>query len=372
MKIALIHDYISEFGGAERVLNAITQIYPQAPIFTAFKIKGSTAEKQFRGAEIIESKYAPLLKTGKLYSPLRFLAPNIWQSFDLHKFDVVLASSSWYITKGFQLRPGAVSICYCHTPPRYLYGYKTSIEWQRYWPVKLYASLINKSLRQFDFQAAQKIDFFLANSQNTQQRIEKFYRRRSKIIYPPVKVGPIKKATLNLKPQDYFLIASRVVGAKGIDLAMETISKLGFKLKIIGEPASLKWQEQDFKKLKSKNIEFLGRVSDQKLWQSYGQCRAFLALAQDEDFGITPVEAMAAGRPVIAFKAGGYLETVVDNKTGVFFEDYSVKGLKQAILKLKTLNIKSSDCRKQAENFKEFLFKKEIKKFVEEKYSLIK
>ncbi|MFC1710977.1 glycosyltransferase [Patescibacteria group bacterium] len=360
----MVHDYISEFGGAERVLKALTELFPQAPIYTAFKIKGSTAAKEFSNKKIIESKYAFLVKHGKLYSPLRFLAPKIWQSFDLQGFDVIISSASWYITKGFKVSKNALNICYCHTPPRYLYGYKTSLEWQRYWPIKLYATIINKYLRQYDFTSAQKVDFFLANSKNIQARISKFYRRDSEIVYPPVKLEEIKKACKNLKPKDYYLLVSRVVGAKGISLALKTANKLNIKLKIVGEPAGLRWQEKDFQKLKNKNIEFIGRVEDKKLWQLYGECKAFLALAEDEDFGITPVEAMAAGRPVIAFNGGGYQETVINGKTGIFFNKPEVASLSQAIVNLKKMDIKRIDCQSQAKKFSENRFKKEIKDFI--------
>ncbi len=364
MKIALVHDYLKEYGGAERVLMTLHGIWPKAPIHTAFLDQDSTAGKEFKKAKIIESFLAPLIKRKNLYSPLRFLAPTIWKSFDLSSFDIVLASSSWYITRGFKVSNKTKVICYCHTPPRYLYGYETSIELQRYWPVKIYATIVNHFLRIFDFNSAQEVDHFIVNSKNVQGRVKKFYRRDSTIIYPPVDIEKIKKATMSSKPKDYFLIASRVVGAKGIEIAIEAAKRAKVTLKIIGEPAGLRWFLKDIKSLEGNGVEFLGRVSDEELYKAYGECKAFLALAKDEDFGMTPVEAMAAGRPVIAFKGGGYLETVVDGKTGKFIKDLNLKTLSKVLKEFDDKKYKPENCRAQAQKFSKTRFVKEITDFV--------
>jgi len=383
MKVALVHDYIKEYGGAERVLEALTEIWPEAPIYTAFMVKNSTAGKAFAHKKIITSWANSFLPLGNLYSPLRFLTPAIWGSFstrgrpafgwDFSEYDVIISSAGWYITKGFGARGSArkkpIEVCYCHTPPRWLYGYKTAVEWKRFWPVRVYGEIVAHFLRQYDFKAAQKVDKFIANSKNTQARIEKFYRRSSTVIYPPVEVEKIIKATKNLKPKNYFLVTSRVVGAKGLDLAIKAANHLKFDLKIVGEPAGLRWEEEKLKKIKGKTVEFLGRVSDNELYKLYGECRAFLALAQDEDFGITPVEAQAAGRPVIAFRGGGYLESVVDSQTGIFFNEPTVESLTSALKCFNDLNhdnkLKPEDCRQQAQKFSKERFKREIKEFVE-------
>ena len=365
MKVALVHDYLKEYGGAERVLTALSEIWPQAPIYTAFCDKNSTAGKAFSDRRIIESWLAPLLKFKNLYSPLRFLAPVIWRSFDFSDYDVVVTSASWYITRGFKVSPKTKVFCYCHTPPRYLYGYSTSIEWQRYWLVRLYALLVNHFLRLYDFRSAQTVDQFIVNSKNTQGRVKKFYRREATIIYPPVEIEKIAQATKNFKIKDYFLVVSRVVGAKGIELAMKAAKKLKTPLKIVGETAGLYWFTQGVGRLQNKYVEFVGRVSDEELYQYYGQCKAFLALATDEDFGITPVEAMAAGRPVIAFRGGGYLESVVEGKTGEFFDEPTAESLVNVLKKFKPEKYRPEDCRKQAEKFSKERFKREIKEFIQ-------
>lgn len=371
MKVALVHDYLKEYGGAERVLMTLHEIWPEAPIYTAFCVRGSTAGKEFSGAKIIESKFAPLIKCWHLYSPLRFLAPLIWRSFDLRDYDLVIASSSWYITRGFRVGEKTKVICYCHTPPRWLYGYQTSVEWQKYWPVKVYGQIVAHFMRLYDFQSAQQVDEFIANSKNTAGRIKKFYRRGSTVIYPPVEVEKIVAATRGLKPGSYFLVVSRVVGAKGIELAVKAAKKAKVKIKIVGEPAGLRWFGGKLEDLKNEYVELLGRVSDEELWQLYGKCKAFLALAQDEDFGITPVEAMAAGRPVIAFRGGGYLETVIDPSTnsgqaatGEFFDEPTAEGLANVLKSFSFQKYKKDDCVVQARKFSKERFIKEIKDFV--------
>jgi len=387
MRVALVHDYLKEYGGAERVLEALTEIYPQAPIYTAFYVPDSVAGKAFAGKKIITSWANWLLQVKNLYSPLRFLTPLIWESFDLRNFDLVISSASWYITKSIITKPSTLHLCYCHTPPRWLYGYRTAIEWKKFLPIRVYGQILAFFLRKYDFLAAQRVDEFIANSANTEQRIAKFYRREATVIYPPVEVKKIMKVTKSLKPKDYFLVVSRVVGGKGLDLAIEVANRLKINLKIVGEPAGLRWEEGKLRRIKGGTVEFLGRVSDQELWRLYGECQALLALASDEDFGITLVEAMAAGRPVIAFRGGGYVESVIEGKTGLFFppatparsaggrgNEPTSESLIQAINRFNDIyqySIKPADCRGQAEKFSKERFKREIKEFVGGEYARI-
>ncbi len=378
MKVAIVHDYIKEYGGAERVLEALCEIYPDAPIYTAFYKKGSPAWEKFKDKKIISSwvQHTPFF-VDKLHSPLRFLTPQIWGSFDFSDYDVVISSASWYVTKGFKKGDKTIEICYCHTPPRWLYGYKTSIEWQKFWPVKIYGMIIGHFMRGFDFKQAQKVDYFIANSEEVKARIKKFYRRDATVIYPPVSLGNPKseirnpKQILNTKYKiqntPYYFIVSRMVGGKGLDLAVAAAEKMGFKLKIAGVSSGYYTEHENLAKNASKNIEFLGRVTDEELVGLYAGAKAFLALATDEDFGITPVESMLCGTPVIAFYGGGYKETVVDGKTGVFFKESSVQSLTEAIKKFEKMKISPEDCKKQAEKFSSVRFKQEIEKFVNDK-----
>lgn len=366
MKVALVHDYLKEYGGAERVLKALHEIYPQAPIYTAFCHRSSSAGKAFAGAKIKESWLAPLIKYKNLHSPLRFLAPLIWRSFNLKDYDLVITSASWYIARGFRIGQKTKVICYCHTPPHSLYGYPTSIEWQRYWLIRLYGTVVNHFLRLYDYRSTQQVNRFIVNSKNVQKRVNKFYRRDSTIIYPPVEVKKIEKNTRGLKPKNYYLIASRVVGAKGIELAAKAAKKAKVHLKIVGEPAGFRWLGGKLRALEAKRVEFLGWVPDEELYHYYGQCKAFLALETDAEFGMTPVEAMAAGRPVIAFRGGGYLESVVEGKTGEFFDKAEVANLAKVMQKFNPKKYKPEDCRKQAKKFSKERFKKEIKEFIKE------
>ena len=361
LRIALVHDYLNEFGGAERVLSVLSEMYPDAPIYTAFYKKNSTAHNHFKNRKIIPSwvHYIPFFSS-YLHSPLRFLTPLIWGSFDFSKYDIVISSASWYITKGFKKGKNTKEICYCHTPPRWLYGFKTSIEFQKYWPVRVYALVIGHFMRLYDFAQAQKVDIFIANSQNVAKRIKKFYRRDSVIVYPPVSLPPIPKVT----KQDFYLIISRIVGAKGLDLAVKATVKLNLKLKIVGEPAGYYTEYKQLKNISKSNVEFLGRVSDEELVGLYASAKAFLALSTDEDFGITPVESQMAGTPVIAFRGGGYFESVIENKTGVFFDKPSVESLVKAIKKFQTLNLKPADCISNAQKFSKDVFVKKIIKLV--------
>ena len=392
MKVALVHDYLNEFGGAERVLLALSEIWPKAPIYTAFYRKGSPAYERFKKKEIRASwaQKVPFFST-YLHSPLRFLAPLIWGSLvrQLADFDVVITSSSWYVTKGVAKRQTTndkrkpIEICYCHAPPRYLYGYPTSIEWQHFWPVRLYALLVNHFMRVYDFEAAQKVDYFIANSKEVAARIKKFYRRESTVIYPPVDL-PIEKSFKNVKKGDlgpqsanwrtrtassaYFLTVSRIVGAKGLQLAVEVANNLGFKLKVVGQPAGYGVEYNKIKKMAGGNVEFLGYVEDSGLVELYSGARALLALATDEEFGITPVEAMLCGTPVIAYDGGGYRETVIQKKTGLFFDPATAGSLTLAINTFVDLEKKGAFdpqfIRRHAQKFSKERFKREILKFV--------
>lgn len=331
MKVALVHDYIKEFGGAERVLKTLTEMYPDAPIYTAFRVKGSAADGEFRGREIKESWLAPILKIWKLYSPLRFLISVIWRSFNLSKYDLVITSCGWYVTRGFRVGKNTKVIAYCHTPPRWLYGYETSVGFTKYWPVKVYSKLVGGFIRRYDFKSAQKIDNWIANSKNVAGRIKKFYKKNSTVIYPPVDIEKIINSTKGLGKENYFLIVSRLVGAKGLEEAARAAKELGFSLKIVGEAHGFSDVEKRLKKIAGKNIELLGRVEDKELYKLYAKAKGFIALARQEDFGMTVVEAMAAGTAVIAFDGGGHKESVIDGKTGILVKNTDRETLKKAI-----------------------------------------
>jgi glycosyltransferase involved in cell wall biosynthesis len=363
MRIALVHDYIREYGGAERVLKTLAEIFPRAPIYTAFRVKGSTADKEFKGKKIIESFLAPILKIDNFYSPLRFLIPVIWRSFDLSRYDLVITSASWYITRGFKVGPKTKVICYCHTPPRWLYGYEMSVGFTKYWPVKVYAAIVGHFIRIYDFTSAQTVDAWIANSQNVAARIEKFYRKNATVIYPPVEVAKIIAATQDLKKENYFLIVSRLVGAKGLEEAARLAKKLNFKLKIVGETHGFAGVKRELERLSGGNIELLGRVTDEVLYGLYGRAKGFIALARDEDFGMSVVEAQAAGTPVIAFNGGGFKESI-DRETGILIDSTDGKTVGDAIRRLERTKWKRHWLQTNARRFAKERFIAEIRKFI--------
>jgi len=365
MKVALVHDYLGSFGGAERVLYSLHEIFPEAPIYTLYSEveKSPLLKEKFKDAKIIESWFGKLPFSHRLISPLRFLLPAVWSSFNFSKFDLVISSASWAVTKGFA--QGKVKeICYCHTPPRYLYGYETSRDWKKHWYIRIYALIVNHFMRMYDFYRAQKVTWFIANSREVQQRIQKFYRRDSVVINPPVDIPEFIIQNSKLKIQNYYLTGGRMEMPKNFDPIVKACNLLKVPLKIYGDGL----QRESLEEMAGSTIEFVGTVSDEEKNQLFKNAKAFIVAAVYEDFGITPVEAMAFGTPVIAYRGGGYLETVVEGKTGVFFNEATVTGVVEGIEKFEKIKgkIKAENCRKQAEKFSKERFKKEIKKFVEE------
>lgn len=374
MRVALVHDYIKEFGGAERVLMALHEVFPAAPIYTAFVAKGSTCEQTFlkAGAKLVPSWLNFLLRHRNLHSPFRFLIPLVWESFDFSEYDLVILSSSGYITKPVRIPKGVKVICYCHTPPRFLWGYQISAEWARYPVLKIGSEILAHFLRLYDQMGAKRVDQFVANSETVKARIWKHYRKEALVVNPPVEVVEIKKQTAGIKREaneKFFLVVSRIVGGKGIPMIMEAFNKLrrqpkfkDFKLKIAGKSTGLQWESRKINAQKAEGIEFLGEVSEVEKIDLMARATAFLAAEQEVDFGITPVEAMAAGTPVVAYASGGYLETMIEGKTGTFFEKYEAESLVKALERLARLKISKDDCLKQAEKFSKEKFVLEMRK----------
>jgi len=363
MKIALVHDFIKEFGGAERVLRVLADMYPEAPIYTAFRVKGSSCDIKFSDRKIIESKFGWLIKHGNLYSPLRFLAPWIWKSIDLSSYDLVITSCSSYFARGFKVGPKTKVLAYCHTPPRFLYGYEMSINLMKYWFVRIYAFVVNHYLRVFDLWSSELVSKWMVNSKNVQHRVWKYYRKESNVVYPPVEVEKMIEVSKDIKKQDYFFIVSRLVGAKGLVEAAKAAHHLGFPLKIAGESVGFSQVENQLKEIDG--VELLGSVSDSELWKLYAEAKGFIALAKEEDFGMTPVESMAAGTPVIAFYGGGFKETVVEGETGIFVEGTDVKTLESAMKRFNKVKWNREKLINRARLFSKEKFIEKIRKEVE-------
>lgn len=365
MKIALVHDQLNEFGGAERVLVALKKIFPQADIFTTVYTNKNLGPqgKIFQEWKVYQSWFGKIPCLRNFYSPFRFLTPLIWESFDFSPYDLVISSSGSWMAKGIITKKPTVHIAYIHHPPRYLYGYETAIEWQKYWPVKVYAYIVNHFLRMWDYQSSQRPDFLIANSKETKKRIQKFYRREAWVIYPPVNIP--KKLPQLLTSNSYYLTVSRLARAKHIDILIKAANKLKFPLKIVGTGRDEKY----LRSMAGPTVEFFGNISDKKLEPLFLSAKAFLFASVDEEFGIAPVEAMGYGLPVIAYNSGGVPEYLSDGKNGFLFNELNEESLIKKINQFERLTkekllMMKKNARKTAENFTFEKFRKNILKFV--------
>jgi len=362
MKVALIHDHLAQDGGAEKVLQVLADLFPQAPIYTLL-CEEKNVLKYFKGRKIETSIIQRLPGGVRHYQWYMPLMPMAVEFFDLRKFDLVISDASAF-AKGVITSPDTLHICYCHTPTRYVWDYThqyiNELKYNRYF--KKIISLILNYIRLWDKAAADRVDLFIANSRVVQQRIKKYYRRESVVINPPVEID---KFYISQNLGDYFLIGGRLAPYKRVDLAVEVFKELGLKLKVFGDGVDL----PRLKKISasSNNIEFLGRVDDKTKAELYSKCLAFLN-PQEEDFGITAIEAMASGRPVIAYKKGGAAETVIDNVTGKFFVKQTKEALAEAVKDFNSHKFDPKAIRQHAEKFSVERFKNEIKQFIKEEY----
>lgn len=366
MKVALVHDYLREYGGAERVLEALHELFPEAPVYTAYVNLEKMGEngKRFKGWKIIPSWFQKLPFANRLLSPFRIFGPMMFESFDLSEYDLVISSSSaTHLAKAVITKPETLHISYIHTPPRFLYGYVTSFNYKKHWWTRIGGEIINHFMRIYDFEVSQRPDILVANSKNIQKRIKKFYRRDSVVIYPPVDLSEI---SLKKNKEDYFLVLNRLVRGKGTEVIIEAATKLNIPLKVAGTGPQL----ESLKKIAGKSVQFLGWVSDEERVKLLQHAKALIVASEDEDFGITSIEAQAAGTPVIAPKSGGYIETVIDNKTGLLYGStgvVTVSALMAIVEKFKSVDFDPEGLRKNAEKFSKEKFKKQILELVDKK-----
>lgn len=363
MKIALVHDYIKEYGGAERVLESLHEIYPEAPVFTLVYLPQFLGphKERFKDWDIRTSFLQDIPLKEKLISPMRLIAPFLFKSLDLSNYDVVIVSATGAYSPNLINKKRAIHICYYHTPPRYLYGFATAREWKKNVIFKILGETANHFLRIIDYKSSQNVDFAIANSENIKKRIQKFYRMDSVVVYPPVSAEA--KGKKNVYEQSkYYLCGGRLARPKHIDLIVKTFSSLDLPLKVFGKEFA--GYGEELRAMAGSNVEFLGEISDTQKLMLMENAKAYIFAAEDEDFGITPVEAMMMGTPVIAYKSGGVVETVIDEKTGLFFSKLDMANLKKAILKLDKVDWKKDEIRKHAQRFSEARFKKEIRKIV--------
>lgn len=358
MKIALVHDFLNQLGGAERVLFTLSKIYPRAPIYT-LDYNARATQNKFAGKKIITPKYPWFIRIMP-YRLRLFYYPIAIEGFDFSQFDLVISSSNAW-SKNIITPPQTTHICYCHSPARYLWDwtheYARENELDRGLRGILYRAMI-LPLRLWDYYGQNRVDYFVANSQNTARRIAKYYRRDARVIYPPVEIRgkPIKGSR-------YFLIVSRLSAYKKINLAVEACKILNLPLAIVGTGGEYKKLQKISRRYK--NIRLAGFVHDRELKKYYRDAMA-LIFPGEEDFGIVPVEAMGFGKPVIAYKKGGLLETVIENKTGIFFTNPSVPSLCDALIRFQKIKDKfnANFIAQHAQKFSEEKFVREIKKII--------
>ncbi len=360
LKVALVCDWLTNPGGAEKVVVALHELFPHAPIYTSIadrqKIKG--LEKAVIHTSSLQ--HYPWAK--KKYQFYLGLMPQAFEKFDLSGYDLVI-SSSHSCAKGIITKPRTLHISYCHSPMRYAWENSHSYiqEYEVNSSVKKIAPFFMHKIRIWDRLSADRVDYFIANSKHIQNRIHKYYRRPSSVIYPFVDYKNFQN--YRRSSEDFFLAVGRLTPYKRFDLIIDAFNALGLPLKIVGTGVGY----QKLRARAEKNIEFLGFVSNDKLAELYSRARG-LVFPQIEDFGITPLEAMASGCPVIAFKKGGALETIVDKKSGIFFEEQNTASLKAAIEKFTKMDFDTQEVKAQAKKFDRAVFDDKMLDFIGRKW----
>lgn len=368
MRVALVHDYLVTFGGAERVLMALHEIWPDAPVYLAVADKEKLGDnwKHFQDWDLRTSWFQKIPWASKLISPTRFILPLIWESFDFSDYDLVITSSAWAMSKAIITNPETTHICYCHTPPRFLYKYPQARYWTKYWPIKIYSAIVNHCLRPYDYVSSQRVDHFISNSYEVAGRIKKFYKRKATVIQPPIIQPKLKEGEKeDKKKEQFYFFASRLCSYKHPEIAIKACQQMDRKLYVSGSGPL----QEKVEKLcsKSDKTRYLGRVSDEKLWQLYHDCQAFLHPIESEDFGMMPLEAASVGTPTIAYYSAGAKETVKEGETGLFFRELTADSLAQAIRKFEQQSFSRDVCKQWSQQFSKDNFKKRIKNFVREK-----
>lgn len=361
MRVCIIHDYLTHMGGGERVLEAIAQAFPDAPVYTL--VHDSNAVSVAFDPRRIRTSFLqrfPGARRSHRFLPLA-LMPLAIEQFDVSQFDVVISNAHSF-SKGIITSPGTLHISYCMTPIRYAWDgshrYVREFSGSRWF--QKFAPPAISYVRLWDYMASQRADMYLTLSQYVAKRIEKYYHRPSFVLYPPVDVERFSPA---FGSKDYYVVVSRLVPYKRVDLAMHAAQRMGRNLKIAGTGPEL----SALKKIAGPHTEFLGFVPDADLPELYRNARALL-FPQEEDFGITPLEAAASGIPTIAYKAGGALETIIDRKTGILFHDQTVESLMEAMQESERTHWDPLAIAEHAKRFSRERFSRDLRAFVQKQY----
>ncbi|NMB91800.1 glycosyltransferase family 4 protein [candidate division WWE3 bacterium] len=363
-KVALAHEFLEQYGGAEKTFEEIAKIFPNSPVYTA-KYNPKYMTEFIKSREIIYPKGLFNGLSSKLF--FLFKMPTIFESFDYRKYDIVVSDGNTW-NKGIITKPEQLHITYIHTPPRFLYKYsQETTKWEKPTLKPMYSYLSN-ALRIWDYVAAQRPDYILTNSENTRKRIKKFYGRDSKIIYPPVDVNVKSGSDLKKAVTPYFVAVGRLSRYKNFDLLIDTFNEIRFPLVIVGTGK----EESKLKAKAKENIIFKGRASDEEKHQILENSVGLINPVVEEDFGIVPVEAMAHGKPVLAHRSGGHLETIVEGEDGMFFEEETVECLSQKLIEfdkaIKNRQFNHEKIKEHAQRFSRERFSNEFENFVREKW----
>jgi glycosyltransferase involved in cell wall biosynthesis len=359
MQVAIVHDYLNQSGGAERVVCELAALYRDAPIYTSIYNPDLTWP-ELKDASIHTSWLQHLPFSHKYFKLLLPFYPSVFGGLKLSGYDVILSSSSSF-AKGVQTEEGTIHICYCHSPTRFLWFYDDYVRKERYaetlkrlpFPI---VGLMVYMLRNWDLVACHRPDYYIANSVAVQGRIRKIYHRDSCVIHPPVDVDRFRVSTLD---EGYYLVVSRLIAYKRIDLVIQAFNELSLPLVIVGDGP----QRRVLEKMAQSNIQFKGHLSDQEVNRYFEGCRAFI-FPGEEDFGITPLEANACGKPVIAYASGGALDSIRDGLNGLFFHAQTVPALKEAVRSSGEMDWDPKAIRAHAEGFSPKVFQQKIAQFV--------
>jgi glycosyltransferase involved in cell wall biosynthesis len=359
MNVALVHDWLTGMRGGEKCLEVLCELFPDAPIYTLLHNTGAMSPL-IESKKIVTSFIDSLPKKKEKYRSYLPLFPVAMEQFDFSEFDLVI-STSHAVAKNAKVRSDALHICYCHTPMRYVWEMYDQYFGKEHAGVVTRAAMtmIRPFLRTWDVRTANRVHYYIANSENVRNRIQRYYKRDAAVIFPPVDT---EQFTLSTTDEGYYLMVTAMVPYKRVDLAIDVFNRTGEKLLIVGKGTETK----KLQTMSKSNIEFLGWKSDEELALLYRGCKA-LIFPGEEDFGIVPLEAMATGKPVVAFGKGGALETVIEGKTGVFFNEQTSDALSSALIALKAITFNPDAIRAHALQFSRRHYKQKMKDFIDEK-----
>jgi len=354
-KIAIVHDYLNQYGGAEKVIEAFHEIYPDVPIYTSIFLP-ENLPASFQRMDVRPSFMQKLPGLKKHFKKYLLLYPRAVESFDLREYDVILSSSSAF-AKGARVPERARHVCYCYSPMRFVWNTRSYLENENLNP--LWETILPPALaylRRWDLQSSRSVHQFIAISEFIRRRIKNAYQRDADVIYPPVDISGFD---ISPKQDDYFLVVSRLNAYKKIEFVIDVFNRLGLPLVIVGTGP----HEPTLRQRARNNVRFAGKVSQSELAGLLSRCRA-LIFPGEEDFGIAPVEAMASGRPVIAYRGGGALETVIENVSGVFFDTYTHESFEAALRQFEETSWDPNRIRQSAMRFSKEIFQEKIKAYL--------